>query len=77
MHAHAPLRRSLGAPGVRLLDTPGPNEYGQEPLRYRVERLLEGVDAVGAGGRSFSAVFLFYTLVPIVVVMLRVLHSCS
>lgn len=31
---------------MRLLDTPGPNEYGQDALRYRVERLLEGVDAV-------------------------------
>lgn len=31
---------------MQLLDTPGPNEYAQDALRYRVERLLEGVDAV-------------------------------
>lgn len=29
-----------------LLDTPGPNEFGEEALRSQVERLLDGVDAV-------------------------------
>ncbi|KAL4419401.1 hypothetical protein ABPG77_003375 [Micractinium sp. CCAP 211/92] len=33
-------------PRVALLDTPGPNEAGQAQLRHKVERLLEGVDAV-------------------------------
>ncbi|GFR43890.1 hypothetical protein Agub_g5019, partial [Astrephomene gubernaculifera] len=31
---------------VTLLDTPGPNEAGEEQLKYQVERLLEGVDCV-------------------------------
>ncbi|KXZ53106.1 hypothetical protein GPECTOR_8g96 [Gonium pectorale] len=31
---------------VMLLDTPGPNEAGEEQLKYQVERLLEGVDCV-------------------------------
>lgn len=33
-------------PRLALLDTPGPNEAGQAQLRYKVERLLGGVDAV-------------------------------
>ncbi|EFJ51098.1 hypothetical protein VOLCADRAFT_103740 [Volvox carteri f. nagariensis] len=31
---------------VTLLDTPGPNEAGEEQLKHQVERLLEGVDCV-------------------------------
>eukprot|EP00198_Chlamydomonas_reinhardtii_P007707 XP_001697044.1 predicted protein [Chlamydomonas reinhardtii] len=31
---------------VCLLDTPGPNEAGEEQLKHQVERLLEGVDCV-------------------------------
>lgn len=31
---------------VSLLDTPGPNEEGADHLRFKVERLLEGVDCV-------------------------------
>ncbi|GIL70787.1 hypothetical protein Vretimale_3881 [Volvox reticuliferus] len=31
---------------VTLLDTPGPNEAGEEQLKFQVERLLEGVDCV-------------------------------
>ncbi|KAK9809277.1 hypothetical protein WJX73_000125 [Symbiochloris irregularis] len=31
---------------LKLLDTPGPNEAGEESLRYQVERLLETVDIV-------------------------------
>ncbi|GIL46881.1 hypothetical protein Vafri_3748 [Volvox africanus] len=31
---------------VTLLDTPGPNEAGEEHLKFQVERLLEGVDCV-------------------------------
>jgi len=30
---------------LQLLDTPGPNEAGEEQLRFVVERLLDGVDA--------------------------------
>ncbi|GAX72603.1 hypothetical protein CEUSTIGMA_g59.t1 [Chlamydomonas eustigma] len=30
---------------LHLLDTPGPNEAGEEGLRFQVERLLSGVDA--------------------------------
>ncbi len=31
---------------LSLLDTPGPNEAGEEGLRFQVERLLDSVDAV-------------------------------
>lgn len=56
--AEAPLTISapiaalgIAAPGrvqqrVALLDSPGPNEAGQDALKFKVERLLEGVDAV-------------------------------
>ncbi|KAK9830273.1 hypothetical protein WJX72_010744 [[Myrmecia] bisecta] len=44
----AALSASESTPGVafRLLDTPGPNEAGEEALKFQVERLLDGVDAV-------------------------------
>ncbi|CAL8468472.1 g8012 [Coccomyxa elongata] len=31
---------------LQLLDTPGPNEAGEESLKFQVERLLDSVDAV-------------------------------
>ncbi|EFN57538.1 hypothetical protein CHLNCDRAFT_143157 [Chlorella variabilis] len=31
---------------ITILDTPGPNEAGEDHLRFKVERLMEGVDAV-------------------------------
>eukprot|EP00775_Hariotina_reticulata_P005529 gene5529-5763_t len=45
-----PAGTAVGADGSHvnlcLLDTPGPNEAGEEGLKYQVERLLERVDAV-------------------------------
>ncbi|KAI7841857.1 hypothetical protein COHA_004386 [Chlorella ohadii] len=52
LHASVAFTALSGVPpeqlGGRLcvLDTPGPNEDGQEQLRYKVDRLLEGADAV-------------------------------
>jgi tRNA U34 5-carboxymethylaminomethyl modifying GTPase MnmE/TrmE len=48
-----PIRALAGHAGeghndvaFQLLDTPGPNESGEEALRFQVERLLDGVDAI-------------------------------
>src|SRR5262249_12437088 len=38
--------RSLGQCGFEILDTPGPNEAGAEPLRAKIERLLRDVDVI-------------------------------
>lgn len=38
--------RPLGQHGFEILDTPGPNEAGAEPLRARIERLLHEVDVI-------------------------------
>lgn len=52
LHIHAPLvalegcGADSGLGRVVLLDTPGPNEAGEEQLKFQVERLLEGVDCV-------------------------------